>query len=83
MSMGNDARNLEYLIRGGSFSSPDPKECACGGSGWILHPFDVWYACPINSHTGPHPEEYYEEDWEENCGGINPCTPELDDTIPF
>lgn len=37
----------------------DADLCACGGSGWVLSPYDTWESCP--AHSGVHPDDWPEE----------------------
>jgi hypothetical protein len=41
-----------------NWASPDPKVCACGGSGYWSSPFDTWEVCPYHSAGKRHPDDY-------------------------
>lgn len=34
---------------------PNPGQCPCRGSGWLLSDFDTWHRCGLHGGT-PHPE---------------------------
>lgn len=44
----------EHTTRGAE--RPDPDDCACGGSGWILSSCDVWEKCHRHYDGQDHPE---------------------------
>lgn len=59
-----EAKLVQEVIRAGYYSHPDEDICGCHGSGWILHPCDVFVECP--THRGrPHPLSSELEDEEE------------------
>ena len=35
---------------------PNPRNCPCGGSGWLLSDYDTWHRCGLHGGT-PHPED--------------------------
>ena len=37
--------------------NPDPKQCGCHGTGWILSDFDTWHECPAHYKGQRHPED--------------------------
>lgn len=46
---------------------PDPKECLCHGSGWVISDLDTAHKCHVHYKGQPHPEDDYawEDDHEE------------------
>jgi len=44
----------EHSTRGAE--RPDPDDCACNGSGWILSSCDVWEKCSVHYDGQEHPE---------------------------
>lgn len=57
---------VQQLNNAALWSNPNPKECPCRGSGWLVSDFDTFHAC--NEHGGtPHPEDDQGQegfDWE-------------------
>ncbi len=49
---------------------PDPKQCGCHGTGWILSDFDTWHQCPAHHKGQRHPEDYQEGDYGMKYAGI-------------
>jgi len=43
-------------FRQGQWAQQDPKDCPCGGSGWILSQLDTFHECPAHHEGQSHPE---------------------------
>ena len=56
----------EQFIRDGVKS--DPKECVCGGSGWIVTPYDTVTQCSQHYKGQPHPDDPIDVFWETSEG---------------
>lgn len=43
-------------LQSGLWALPNPKECLCRGTGWMLSNFGTWHKCPMHRKNAPHPE---------------------------